>query len=40
LDKMRKEMEETKNQITELRKNPPNRTGDDLLNSLKMKTLK
>ncbi len=40
LDKMKKELEETKHKIEDFKKNPPNRTGDDLLNSLKNKTQK
>jgi len=40
LDKMKKDLEETKHKIEEFKKNPPNRTGDDLLNSLKNKTQK
>ena len=38
LDKMRAELAETRRQIDELKKHPANRTGDDLLNSLKNKT--
>jgi hypothetical protein len=38
LDKLRKEMEETQHKIDEFKKNPPNRTGDALLESLKNKT--
>lgn len=37
-DKIRKELEETRKKIEEFKKNPPNRTGDDLINSLKNKT--
>jgi chromosome segregation ATPase len=40
LDNMKKGLKETQDKIVELKKNPPNRTGDDLLNSLKMKTQK
>jgi chromosome segregation ATPase len=40
LDKLRAELEETKKKIEELKTNPPNRTGDDLLNSLRNKTKK
>ncbi len=38
LDNLRKDLDNTKKQIEELQKNPLNRTGDDLLNSLKIKT--
>jgi len=38
LDKVRKDLAGTRKKIDELKKNPPNRTGDDLLNSLKIKT--
>lgn len=37
-DKIRKELEETRKKIEEFKKNPPNRTGDDLINSIKNKT--
>lgn len=40
LDKMKKGLKETQEKIAELKKRPPNRTGDDLLNSLKLKTQK
>ena len=40
LNKLLKEMEETRNKIQELKNNPPNRTGQDLINSLKIKTIK
>lgn len=39
-DKLRLEIEKTKREIEEFRKNPPNRTGDALLESLKNKTKK
>jgi len=35
---MRKELEETRKKIEEIKNNPPNRTGDALLESLKNKT--
>lgn len=38
LAKMKAELAETRKKIEELKKNPPNRTGDDLLNSIKNKT--
>lgn len=38
LDKIKKDLEETKKKIEEIRNNPPNRTGDALLESLKNKT--
>jgi hypothetical protein len=37
---MKKDLEQTKQKIEEFKKNPPNRTGDDLLNSIKNKTQK
>ena len=37
LDKYRKEMEESKKKIEWMKENPANRTGDDLINSLKSK---
>jgi peptidoglycan hydrolase CwlO-like protein len=40
LDHIMKEMAETRRKIKELTDNPPNRTGNDLLNSLKLKTQK
>jgi len=40
LDNMKKGLKETQEKIVELKKNPSNRTGDDLLNSLKLKTQK
>lgn len=40
LDKLRVELEKTQKQIEELKSHPKNRTGDDLLNSLKNKTNK
>jgi chromosome segregation ATPase len=40
LNKLLKELEETRKKIQELKNNPPNRTGQDLLNSLKIKTIK
>jgi uncharacterized coiled-coil DUF342 family protein len=40
LNKLLKEMEETRNKIQELKNNPTNRTGQDLINSLKIKTIK
>ena len=40
LNKLLKEMEETRNKIQELKNSPPNRTGQDLINSLKIKTIK
>jgi Tfp pilus assembly protein PilO len=38
LDKMRKDLEETRKNIEQIKNNPPNRTGDALLESLKNKT--
>lgn len=38
LSKMKKELADTRRKIKELKENPPNRTGDDLLNSIKNKT--
>lgn len=38
LDKMRRELAETQRKIEEIKNNPPNRTGDALLESLKNKT--
>lgn len=40
LDKFRREMEETRKKIDSLKANPANRTGEDLINSLKLKTQK
>lgn len=40
LDALRKELLETNNKIKELKNNPPNRTGQDLINSIKNKTQK
>jgi len=40
LNKMKRDLKDTQDKIAELKKNPANRTGDDLLNSLKMKTQK
>ena len=40
LDKLRKELEETKIKIEEIKKHPANRDGNDLLNSLKSKSKK
>jgi septal ring factor EnvC (AmiA/AmiB activator) len=40
LDKIRKEIAEAMKKIESLKKNPPNRTGTDLINSLKLKTTK
>jgi chromosome segregation ATPase len=40
LNKLLKELEDTRNKIQELKNNPPNRTGEDLLNSIKIKTTK
>lgn len=39
-DKLQKQLEETRKKIEELKKNPPNRTGDALLESIKNKTKK
>ncbi len=38
LDRIKGDMKETQNKIEEFKKNPPNRTGDALLESLKNKT--
>jgi len=38
LSKIRAELAETRKKIEEFKRNPPNRTGDDLLESLKNKT--
>lgn len=38
LSEMQKQLAATRKKIKELKKNPPNRTGDDLLNSIKNKT--
>ena len=38
LNKLRAELEKTKKSIDDLKNNPTNRTGDDLLESLKNKT--
>jgi chromosome segregation ATPase len=38
LDAMRKDLEKTRKQIEQAKKNPPNREGQDLINSLKIKT--
>ena len=40
LDKFKREMQETRNKIDSLKAHPANRTGDDLLNSIKLKTQK
>lgn len=40
LDGLRKELAETRKKIEEFKKNPPNRTGESLLESLKNKTAK
>ena len=40
LDKLRKDLEETKIKIEDLKKHPSNRNGDELLNSLKSKIKK
>ena len=37
LEKLKKEIEETRGKIDSLKTNPANRQGDDLLNSLKSK---
>ena len=37
-DKLQKQLEETRKKIEDFKKNPPNREGDDLLNSIKNKT--
>jgi chromosome segregation ATPase len=38
LDRLKKELEKTREEIKKHETNPANRTGDDLLNSLKLKT--
>lgn len=38
LDRAKTSLEETRKKIADLKSNPPNRTGEDLLNSLKLKT--
>lgn len=38
LDRLKKDIAETEHKIEEFKKNPPNRTGDALLESLKNKT--
>ena len=38
LSRRKRELADTRKKIEELKKNPPNRTGDDLLNSIKNKT--
>lgn len=40
LDRLRKDLEETKIKIEDLKKHPSNRNGDELLNSLKSKMKK
>jgi peptidoglycan hydrolase CwlO-like protein len=40
LDKIMKSLAETRRKIEDLKKNPPNRTGNDLINSIKIKTKK
>jgi chromosome segregation ATPase len=40
LEKFKREMQETRNKIDSLKAHPANRTGDDLLNSIKLKTQK
>lgn len=40
LEKFKRDIEETRRKIDSLKSNPPNRTGDDLLNSIKLKTQK
>jgi chromosome segregation ATPase len=40
LERIRKEISASMKKIEELKKNPPNRTGNDLINSLKIKTEK
>ena len=40
LDKIMKSLAETRRKIEELKKNPPNITGNDLINSIKIKTKK
>ena len=40
LDRTRTELDETRKHIKDLKNNPPNRTGGDLLQSLKLKTQK
>lgn len=37
-NELQKKLEETRKRIEEFKKTPPNRTGDDLLNSIKNKT--
>jgi len=39
LDKLRGDLAETQNKIKQIKNNPPNRTGNDLLESLKNKTI-
>jgi septal ring factor EnvC (AmiA/AmiB activator) len=38
LDKLKKDLQKTRSEIENHEKNPANRTGNDLLNSLKLKT--
>lgn len=38
LYELKKKMENTRKKIEEFKKNPPNRTGEDLINSIKNKT--
>jgi chromosome segregation ATPase len=38
LDSMRQKLEKIRKQIADAKKNPPNREGEDLINSLKIKT--
>lgn len=40
LDIMKRDLKETRRKIEELKKHPANREGDDLINSLKLKTTK
>lgn len=40
LDKIKSELEKVRKQIEDAKKNPPNREGQDLINSLKIKTAK
>ena len=40
LNRLRQKLAETRRRIKDLKDNPPNRTGDDLLNSIKIKTMK
>ena len=40
LNKFKHEMAETQRKIEDIKEHPANRTGDDLLNSLKLKTIK